>query len=58
MEKTILIYCPDCRGRFDAETEQVVEGEVLECDLCGAEILVVSDRPIQVKVHTEEDDFF
>ena len=57
MQEFITLYCPDCRGKFELDTDDVLEGEVVECALCGAEILVKQKHPLQVKLFTEEDDF-
>ncbi len=56
-EETITIFCPDCRGRFDAPGDCISEGEIIDCDLCGAEIEVVSENPIKVRKYTEDYDF-
>lgn len=53
----VSMYCPDCRGRFEVERNDIAEDEVIECALCGAEILIVQEDPIKVKLYTEEDDF-
>lgn len=53
----VQLYCPDCRGRFEVEGSDIAEGEVLECSLCGAEILVKQENPIRIKLYEEEDDF-
>lgn len=52
----IVFFCPDCRGKVEVEPSDVIEGDLLECDLCGAEILVVSESPMKFKL-VEEDDF-
>jgi len=53
----VQLYCPDCRGRFEVESVDIEEGEVLECSLCGAEILVKQENPIRIKLYQEADDF-
>ena len=53
----VQLYCPDCRGRFEVEHSDIIEGEVLECLLCGAEILVKQTNPIRIKLYEEQDDF-
>jgi len=53
----VSLFCPDCRGRFDAEGADIVEDEVLECTLCGAEIVILREDPIRIKLFTEDDDF-
>lgn len=55
--KIAVIFCPDCRGRFDVPFDDFYEEEVLECDLCSAEIIVISENPPRVKLFTEADDF-
>jgi len=56
MEKKIIIFCLDCRGRFDVEQSDIIEGEVLECPLCSAEIEVLQESPIRIKLLSEEED--
>lgn len=59
MEKQIIIYCPDCRGKFDVLKSDIVEDDMLECPLCGAELVILQEDPIKLKlVDPEEDDFF
>ena len=57
-ETLVSLYCPDCRGRFQVENSDIREDEVLECTLCGAEILVTQAEPIRIKLFSEEDDFW
>ena len=57
MINEFVIYCPDCRGKFDVAVEDFVEEEVLECDLCGAEIMVVETDPIKLKLMQPGEDF-
>ena len=57
MSEEIIIYCPDCRGKFEIEESDLVEEEILECSLCGAEILVVGSDPIKLKLMKPGDDF-
>lgn len=59
MEKQIIIFCPDCRGKFDVNKSDIVEDDMLECPLCGAELVVLQEDPIKLRlVDPEEDDFF
>jgi len=53
----VSLFCPDCRGRFETEGADIAEDEVLECTLCGAEILILQEDPIRIKLFTEDDDF-
>lgn len=53
----VSLFCPDCRGRFELEGTDIIEDEVLECALCGAEILILQADPIRIKLFSEDDDF-
>jgi len=53
----VVIYCPDCRGKFSVYESDIIEEDILECELCGAEIEVVSADPIKLKLYSEEDEF-
>ncbi len=52
-----IIYCPDCRGKFEVEANDLAEEDILECDLCGAEIMVIETDPIKLKLLDPEEDF-
>ncbi len=56
-EQVAIIFCPDCRGKFEVPPEDFREEEILECDLCSAEILVTCESPRRVKLFSEDDDF-
>ncbi len=56
MMRQIIVFCPDCRGRFDVEESDIIEGEVLECSLCGAEIEVVQEKPVRLRLLVEEEE--
>jgi len=53
----VTIFCPDCRGRFRVERDELVEGEIIECPLCMAEIIVKQENPIQIGLYNEDDMF-
>jgi len=59
MDQNVLvsIYCPDCRGQFDVEGEYIQEEEIIECDLCSAEMIVLEEDPIKLKLYCSDDDF-
>jgi len=57
MEKILVIFCPDCRGKFEIKSSEIAEEEILECELCGAEIRVESVDPIKLKLFRSDDDF-
>ncbi len=54
MNEEIYIFCPDCRGKFEVELADIIEGEVLECPLCGAEIEIVQESPIKIQLLRED----
>jgi len=54
MNEEIYIFCPDCRGKFEVELADIVEGEVLECSLCGAEIEILQENPIKIQLLKED----
>ena len=53
----VIIYCPDCRGKFEMDKSDIIEEEICECPLCGAEMEILSENPIRLKLYSEEDDF-
>lgn len=57
MNDEVSIYCPDCRGLFHILVEDIIEGDLLECGLCAAEIEVLSEDPIQLRLYSEENEF-
>jgi len=57
MNRILVIYCPDCRGKFEIEHSDIEEDEILECSLCGAEIKVICENPIRLKLYCGDDDF-
>ncbi|MBX3282575.1 MAG: hypothetical protein KF756_08875 [Acidobacteria bacterium] len=47
--------CPECHEEVfvDADTEQ---GDVVNCDECGSDLVVVGLDPIEVDLRSDEDD--
>lgn len=47
--------CPECSEEVyvDADSEQ---GDVISCDECGTDLEVVGLDPIEVDVHSDDDD--
>ena len=56
MGKRAIIYCPDCRGKLDTDIEDIIEGDIIECELCGAEMIVTQEDPIKLKLYSEDED--
>ena len=57
MVSEITIFCPDCRGKFEIEPDDIVEGDIVECSLCGAEIEVLQEDPIKLRLYSEDNEF-
>jgi uncharacterized Zn finger protein len=56
MNEEIYIFCPDCRGKFEVERTDIAEGEILECSLCGAEIEILQENPVKIRLLSEENE--
>lgn len=54
MAQKVCIFCPDCRGRFFLEKSDIIEEDVLECTLCGAEIEILQENPIKIRLVQDE----
>ena len=44
----MAVVCPECDNPLDINTDDVDEGEIIECDECGAELEVVSSDPLEL----------
>lgn len=53
----VEIYCPDCRGRFNIPSEEFAEEEIVECSLCAAELFILQENPVKVRIFSGDDDF-
>lgn len=53
----ITIFCPECRGRFRVERDEIVEGEIIDCPLCTAEIITLQENPIKIALYNEDNIF-
>jgi len=51
----VRIFCPDCRGKFEVMESDLLEGELLECSLCGAEIEVIQENPVRLRLSSGAD---
>ncbi|SFS06040.1 alpha-aminoadipate carrier protein LysW [Granulicella pectinivorans] len=40
--------CPECENLVVVDADAVEEGDLLECDECGAELEIVSLEPLKV----------
>ena len=51
-----MATCPVCEGSFYLDEEEVEEGDLINCEECGAELEVVSTDPLELEAMEEEDD--
>lgn len=50
-----MTTCPECGGSIVLDLD-VVEGEIVDCEECGAELEVVSANPIELDLAPEEEE--
>lgn len=53
----IVVFCPDCRGKFEIDPASLEEGEVFSCPLCMADLQVTSLNPFKVRLFDGDMDF-
>ncbi|WP_263366753.1 hypothetical protein [Edaphobacter bradus] len=44
----MAVVCPECDNPIDVDTDQVEEGETLQCEECGVDLEVVSIDPLEL----------
>jgi alpha-aminoadipate carrier protein LysW len=44
----MAVVCPECDNPLTLNTDDVEEGDTLECDECGAQIEIVSADPLEL----------
>jgi len=57
----MAVVCPECDNPTTVDTDEVEEGETVQCDECGTELEVVSVEPLElapvdVAGYDDEDD--
>jgi alpha-aminoadipate carrier protein LysW len=57
----MAVVCPECDNPVTVDTEEVEEGETVQCDECGIELEVVSVDPLELSPvddagYDDEDD--
>lgn len=52
-ENNIKIVCPDC-GAEIFKPEEMMVGDIVECQECGTEVEILSLEPLQYKELVEE----
>lgn len=50
-----MATCPECGSSLELDYD-VVEGEIVECEDCGAELEVVSSNPLELDLAPEEEE--
>ena len=50
-----MTTCPECGANIVLD-DGVVEGEIIDCEECGAELEVVSVNPIELDLAPEEEE--
>lgn len=56
------VVCPECDNPLDIDTDDVEEGEVVQCDECGMDLEVVSSDPLELAAvdgegYDDEEDY-
>ena len=44
----MAVVCPECDNPITVDTDEVEEGETVQCDECGLELEVVSVDPLEL----------
>lgn len=44
----MAVVCPECDNPISVDTDEVEEGEKVQCDECGTELEVVSIDPLEL----------
>jgi lysine biosynthesis protein LysW len=51
-----MVNCPVCDAAIDVEEDELDEGDVVECDECGAALTVAGVDPLELEADEEEDE--
>jgi alpha-aminoadipate carrier protein LysW len=51
-----MVTCPECDGQIDIEEEDLGEGDLVNCEECGAELCVVGLDPLELESVDEEEE--
>jgi len=52
-----MASCRECESELILEKNEVTEGDIIECDECGAEFEVVGTEPLELaRAHTDLDE--
>lgn len=50
----MAVVCPECDSPITVDSDEVEEGETVECEECGLELEVVSVDPLELAPVDEE----
>ncbi len=51
-----MIECPNCEHNIDEDPLELDEGEIIECDECGEDLVVTSIEPFEVETFEGDED--
>ena len=46
----MAVVCPECDNPLTIDTDEVEDGETVQCDECGADLEIVSVDPLEIAV--------
>lgn len=49
------VFCPECEAALDVP-DDVMQGEIMECAECGAELEVMSVQPLVIELAPEVEE--
>ncbi len=44
----MAVVCPECDTPIVVDTDEVEEGDVIQCDECGTDLEIVSADPLEI----------
>jgi alpha-aminoadipate carrier protein LysW len=44
----MAVVCPECDNPITIDTDEVEEGETVQCDECGTDLEIVSVDPLEI----------
>jgi alpha-aminoadipate carrier protein LysW len=44
----MAVLCPECDSPITVDTDEVEQGETIQCEECGTELEIVSADPLEV----------
>ena len=50
-----MSQCPECESLVEVDVDEVVEGEIVTCPECGAELEIVNTNPIEFDLAEDEE---